>query len=106
MTHYTPPLNIVYLSCEKEPIKLEPDDRRYLVSPTPLKNRSIGQLKTREQRFVEARLSTHINLKQLSLKHSVSPGKMLLMLPKPDETCPYGNHTRLWLRSTVEKLGL
>jgi hypothetical protein len=75
-------------------------------TPCPLKHRPIAQLKTREQRFVEARAVTHINLKQLSLKHTLSPGKLLLMLPKPDATCPYGNHTRLWLRSTVEKLGL
>jgi hypothetical protein len=75
-------------------------------TPCPLKHRPISQLKTREQRFVEARAATHVTVKQLSLKHTLSPGKLLLMLPKPDEIAPCGNHTRLWLRSTVEKLGL
>lgn len=70
----------------------------------PIKQRSRDGFKTRENLFVEARADTYMTLSQIALKYSLGKEKLMIILPPPDITCPHGNHTRLWARSTVAKV--
>lgn len=73
---------------------------------TAMKNRSSGDFKTRENLFVERYRDSHMTLRQIAHKYDIGKEKVILLLPKPDVVCPYGNHTRLWERGKViEQLG-
>ncbi|MEQ1558103.1 MAG: hypothetical protein ABL933_04075 [Methyloglobulus sp.] len=61
----------------------------------PMKNRSSSSFKTRENLFVARYRDSHMTLPQIANKYDIGKEKIIMLLPKPDVVCPYGNHTRL-----------
>jgi hypothetical protein len=63
----------------------------------------VARTKSREQTWVDSMKSTHYTLPQLSRKYGIHKANMLLILPKHDIRCAYGNRTRLWEKKAVER---
>jgi len=71
---------------------------------TPMKAQPTDRFKNREYRYLEQYRETHMTLIQICNKYSISRKTGVEKLPKPDVMCPYGNHTRLWLRTKVVEI--
>lgn len=68
---------------------------------TPMRFRSVDFIYSREIDWKKAHQDTHVPLLDAANIMGVSRQTAEKLLPPADAICPYGNKTRLWLRSVV-----
>lgn len=69
---------------------------------TPMRQRSADFIYSRETDWKRARKDSHVTLHEAANIIGVGRQTAEKLLPPHDAKCPYGNKTRMWLRSVVE----